>query len=351
MHQPMADRVEPIPEEILPQDIRQSAAATSLFKEEFRAAQRLRSTEGVFIPEVVRTTHPPDQGPHGVASHPAPTYSKAPADRPSTAQKRAVGPGQFSQANTKARPGSSRPGFGNHWSDAQVWSEHLNSPGKDYLLTRPPSPGSSSRRPSSPTRVVASPPPLKGSTTGKGGHRPTSSLAASLKSRLTSARAGGPPAAAGAAPKTSLASKPLKPSGGSTAPVSAMAGITRMEAARQEAAGLSSSAPRPSPSSPSTALSRTAPQPSPSSPSPHAAPPAGHSTITAAARKGALSHLPPRSTPTPTHGADAGDGFVQEVEEDEEGLVGEPKSRPASALPVPRAGGLLSGGVKAPAAR
>lgn len=34
------------------QAVRGSASATTLFKEEFRAAQRLRSTEGVFIPEV-----------------------------------------------------------------------------------------------------------------------------------------------------------------------------------------------------------------------------------------------------------------------------------------------------------
>ncbi len=36
------------------QSLRTSAAGLELFKEEFRAAQRLRSTEGIFIPEVRR---------------------------------------------------------------------------------------------------------------------------------------------------------------------------------------------------------------------------------------------------------------------------------------------------------
>lgn len=34
------------------QALRKSAAGVELFKEEFRATQRLRSTEGIFIPEV-----------------------------------------------------------------------------------------------------------------------------------------------------------------------------------------------------------------------------------------------------------------------------------------------------------
>jgi hypothetical protein len=34
------------------QAMRKSAAALALFKDEFRAAQRLRSTEGIYIPEV-----------------------------------------------------------------------------------------------------------------------------------------------------------------------------------------------------------------------------------------------------------------------------------------------------------
>jgi hypothetical protein len=34
------------------QALRKSAGSIELFKEEFRAAQRLRSTEGIFIPEV-----------------------------------------------------------------------------------------------------------------------------------------------------------------------------------------------------------------------------------------------------------------------------------------------------------
>lgn len=35
-----------------PQALRNSPASVGLFKEEFRAAQRLRSSESVFIPEV-----------------------------------------------------------------------------------------------------------------------------------------------------------------------------------------------------------------------------------------------------------------------------------------------------------
>ncbi|KXZ43278.1 hypothetical protein GPECTOR_96g744 [Gonium pectorale] len=52
----LADRVEPVPDAVLPNAVRQNPAAVGLFKEEFRAAQRLRSSESVFIPEAATTS-------------------------------------------------------------------------------------------------------------------------------------------------------------------------------------------------------------------------------------------------------------------------------------------------------
>lgn len=46
--------------------------------------------------QVLRTTHPPDLPPQGVAAAPAPTYVVQPGARPPTAKK-AMGPGALSR--------------------------------------------------------------------------------------------------------------------------------------------------------------------------------------------------------------------------------------------------------------
>ncbi|GLC77190.1 hypothetical protein PLESTF_001896200 [Pleodorina starrii] len=162
----LADRVEPVPDAILPNALRQNPASVGLFKDEFRAAQRLRSSESVFIPEVLRTTYPPDLPPQGVAAAPAPTYVVPSSARPPTAKK-AVGPGAF------ARP---PPNLHNRSPVASKERTHelveaLNTPGQDWMLSRqarPTSPG----RPRHPTEV-----------------RPTSALDLNLHSRIAVAHA------------------------------------------------------------------------------------------------------------------------------------------------------------------
>ncbi|PNH05107.1 Dynein heavy chain 7, axonemal [Tetrabaena socialis] len=131
----LADRVEPVPDSILPHALRQSSASVGLFKEEFRAAQRLRSSESVFIPEVratprewgwpgcgpgggrcpkpdvasvLRTTHPPDLPPQGVAAAPAPSYVMQAAARPPTGKK-SMGPGALARPSPSKSSRSSDP--------------------------------------------------------------------------------------------------------------------------------------------------------------------------------------------------------------------------------------------------
>lgn len=53
--------------------------------------------------QVVRTTHPPDQAPHGVASNPAPTYVHAPYLKQNK-PRYAAGPGHLSQPNPTPPP-------------------------------------------------------------------------------------------------------------------------------------------------------------------------------------------------------------------------------------------------------
>lgn len=104
----------------VPQGLRASAAGVQLFKEEFRAAQRLRSTEGIFIPEVVRTTHPPEFAPHAVASNPAPSYV-LPAGIQRPLSRKAMGPGHLSQYNPNQPRSPSRGGHKTVWG--YVWTE------------------------------------------------------------------------------------------------------------------------------------------------------------------------------------------------------------------------------------
>ncbi|GIL46228.1 hypothetical protein Vafri_3260 [Volvox africanus] len=162
----LADRVEPVPDAILPNALRQNPASVGLFKDEFRAAQRLRSSESVFIPEVLRTTHPPDLPPQGVAAAPAPTYVMPPTARPPTAKK-AVGPGAFSRATASL---VNRPSPGGKDRPAE-FVEALNTPGQDWLLTRQ-SRSMSPGKPRPPTEV-----------------RPTSALDLGLHARITIAHA------------------------------------------------------------------------------------------------------------------------------------------------------------------
>lgn len=56
--------------------------------------------------QVVRTTHPPEFGPHGVASNPAPTYAKQPGMGWTAGSKKAVGPGAFNSPSHHMRPPS-----------------------------------------------------------------------------------------------------------------------------------------------------------------------------------------------------------------------------------------------------
>ncbi|GAX82307.1 hypothetical protein CEUSTIGMA_g9736.t1 [Chlamydomonas eustigma] len=194
--QPIADLLEPVPEEVMPVAVRGSAASMNLFKEEFRAAQRLRSTEVVFISEVVRTTHPPELGPHSVSSHPAPSYSY-PRPSSSPTRPKAVGPGPFNQPVTFG--GGSRPSSPvKNGRGAPAWSETgLNKAGLDYVL-RPgtthiqdPSlktatagalAGPSGQRPLSPSKRN-----LAEKAQGMVNSRPASALAASFQNRLGSA--------------------------------------------------------------------------------------------------------------------------------------------------------------------
>ncbi|KAL6762185.1 hypothetical protein V8C86DRAFT_2522077 [Haematococcus lacustris] len=169
----IADLVEPVPAGILPLGLRKNAGAVELFKQEFRAAQRLRSTEGIFIPEVVRTTHPPEQGPHGVASHPAPSYVLPPGIQRPAARNHLtafVGQGGPSSALRDKSPARGRKG---------EWAEQaLNTPNQDYLLARQLRPDSQMARPSPPPPAPAVPSP------GSPGARPTSALIASMQARM-----------------------------------------------------------------------------------------------------------------------------------------------------------------------
>ncbi|KAG1680004.1 hypothetical protein FOA52_007068 [Chlamydomonas sp. UWO 241] len=212
----IVDIVNPVPDNVVPAAMRGSRAATSLFKEEFRAAQRLRSTEGVFIPEVVRQTHPPEAGPHSVASHPAPSYS---AGSPPRGRHPPAGPG-LSPGKRGASAGARKP--------QGLWSEQLNTHGTDYTLARPLSPharaaagqpaGGGSPGGSAGASAHA------GSARGSPGSRPTSALASSLHSRLTGGSGGGGGGVAGGA---------LRP----TPHVSAAGSITRLLSASSAAGG------------------------------------------------------------------------------------------------------------------
>ncbi|KAG2427037.1 hypothetical protein HYH02_014682 [Chlamydomonas schloesseri] len=166
--QSLADRVEPVPDAILPNALRNSPASVGLFKEEFRAAQRLRSSESVFIPEVLRTTHPPDLPPQGVAAAPAPTYVVQPGARPPTAKK-AIGPGALSRP-TSGLPSRSLSG-GRPAGGGPDLQESLNKPGADWLLTRQTRP-TSPNKPRNPTDV-----------------RPTSALDLGLHARVATSYA------------------------------------------------------------------------------------------------------------------------------------------------------------------
>eukprot|EP00798_Chlamydomonas_sp_ICE-L_P021155 gene21155-28044_t len=161
----IADRVEPVPEEIVPLALRKNSASVGLFKDEFRAAQRMRNTGGIFIPEVVRTAYPPDKAPHSQAANPAPSYTKTAEQR--HMPRKALGPGHLNQPSIQPPRSASR---GRHTYDFSETT--LNIPGQDYVLAR------SQRRGSvSPTR--RSPSPVKS--------RPISALDASFQNRLNSA--------------------------------------------------------------------------------------------------------------------------------------------------------------------
>ena len=56
--------------------------------------------------QVVRSTHPPEYGPHGVASNPAPTYAKQPSMSWTGGPKKAVGPRAFNSPSHHLRPPS-----------------------------------------------------------------------------------------------------------------------------------------------------------------------------------------------------------------------------------------------------
>ncbi|GFR40055.1 hypothetical protein Agub_g593 [Astrephomene gubernaculifera] len=159
----LADRVEPVPEAILPNALRQSPGSVGLFKDEFRAAQRLRSSESVFIPEVLRTTHPPDLPPQGVAAAPAPTYVTPQSARPPTAKKH-LGPGALSRPVSSKKVQSVK-------DRGPEFVEALNTPGQDWLLTRQTR-ATSPTRPRQPSEV-----------------RPTSALDVGLQARVMTAHA------------------------------------------------------------------------------------------------------------------------------------------------------------------
>lgn len=178
----------PAPLRARPQGLRHTASGMALFKEEFRAAQRLRSTEDIFIPEVrachamhampchatqrrvggpgthtrlrppacvpllkcysraclytcrhacthapahpparvpaqvVRTTHPPEFAPHGVASNPAPSYV-LPATLQRPVARKALGPGHLSQPAI-LRPNSPQKGAWGRWGRC-LWGWEL----------------------------------------------------------------------------------------------------------------------------------------------------------------------------------------------------------------------------------
>ncbi|KAF5834888.1 hypothetical protein DUNSADRAFT_8192 [Dunaliella salina] len=162
----IADLVEPVPDSVVPAGLRQNARSIELFKEEFRAAQRLRSTEDIFIPEVVRTTHPPERAPHGVASNPAPSYVLPPSlQRPT--QRKSLGPGHLSQPAI-IRPNSPQKGPKFDWSE-----NSLNRPNSEYLLSRQTRPDAIPRKPLSPGRPLS-----------PGGGHP-SALHASFEARMS----------------------------------------------------------------------------------------------------------------------------------------------------------------------
>ncbi|KAG2500939.1 hypothetical protein HYH03_000764 [Edaphochlamys debaryana] len=317
----LADRVEPVPQAILPNALKQTPGSISLFKEEFRAAQRLRSSESVFIPEVLRTTHPPDLPPQGVAAAPAPTYVHKPGSRPPTGKK-AVGPGAIS------RPQSGLPS--RTLSGNKGLHETLNTPGQDWLLTRNTRPVNP--KPRAPTEV-----------------RPISALELGMHGRVSTSHAASGSGAAGLDVPQAAITNPAsmgRPSMRSPSPTArAAAAAAALAAAAAVHADGNFSTPPPLERTPSTKLPRI--------PSPGTYSAEGNGTgtgtgtgmgmgmgtgtgVASAALAAAAAATSARQRPVSAAPSDLG-AFIQEVG-DEERFANEGTAfggRPISAYPMP----------------
>lgn len=244
----------------------------------------------------------------GVASNPAPSYV-LPAGIARPASRKALGPGHLNQPNPLARPSSPlKRGQTPPWSD----SPHLNSPNTDYLLSRQLRPDPLPARP---------PSPLRGGLPGPGSPtkaRPQSALQASFEHRMS----------ASSRPMTSSPhSPPMAGSIGLSATTGAAVGLGtqpgtagvhgRPSTAELHAVLMGAAVGGPT----QTTITAAGASPSrPLSPSKQSATGASTGGLRGG---GALMEEPTE--------------FIRDVQEDE-GLTGEPFSRPMSAMPLPRPG-------------
>ena len=120
-------------------------ASLHLYKAEWRKAQHLRLREGRLLPHVVKSAFPPAAGPHGLASHPPPSYATPPHAQQGPA--RAIGvqfgaldaPGsQAAVPVATAHSAGEGAGVARYYPGrAFDWSEKaLNAKGTDYLMLR-----------------------------------------------------------------------------------------------------------------------------------------------------------------------------------------------------------------------
>lgn len=125
----------------------QDAAGRELYKREWRGAQRMRAREDRILSNVLRATFPAEGAPHGVASHPSPSYA-LPEDLRSSSRGRAHAgislgaldsPGPVPTVNAAAKGAESAGlGVGRYFPGARHdWSEFaLDLPVQDYAKLR-----------------------------------------------------------------------------------------------------------------------------------------------------------------------------------------------------------------------